>query len=177
MSSPTQRFILSSSLYRQRLSPRRRLVTLMRPSHPVRRFWPRRNPRCFLPASAFNPFGQAIGNADVLDALDLAAVWNTSLPSPRVSPPWIRALICFMVCRSDDPIHAVGLRWPRRLDGYRCNGLDMLTGTEPYGTIIGISVAAAGCGAEDTAVIGPGRRSTRGPLEFRRALLVRGSGS
>ena len=69
----------------------------------------------------------------------------------------------------------LGLRWSRRLDGYGCNGLDMLTGTEPYGTIIGISVAAAGCGAEDTAVIGPGRRSTRGPLEFRRALLVRGS--
>jgi hypothetical protein len=32
----------------------------------------------------------------------------------------------------------LGLRWPRRLDGYGRNGLDMLTGTEPYGTIIGI---------------------------------------
>lgn len=36
MPSPTQRLIPSSPLYRQRLSPCRRLVTLMRPSQPVR---------------------------------------------------------------------------------------------------------------------------------------------
>src|SRR5437764_902781 len=42
---PTQRFIPSLPLYRQRLRPCRRLVTLMRPSHPVRHFWPLRNQR------------------------------------------------------------------------------------------------------------------------------------
>src|ERR1700736_3318838 len=45
--SPTQRFIPVSPLYRQRLSPCRRLTTLMRPSHPVRHFWPLRNQRFF----------------------------------------------------------------------------------------------------------------------------------
>src|SRR5712691_7357208 len=44
---PTQRFIPASPLYRQRLSPCRRLTTLMRPSHPVRHFWPLRNQRFF----------------------------------------------------------------------------------------------------------------------------------
>src|SRR6516164_8776553 len=34
-------------LYRLRLSPCRRLTTLMRPSHPVRHFWPLRNQRFF----------------------------------------------------------------------------------------------------------------------------------
>ena len=45
--SPTQRCIPISVLYRQRLSPCRRLTTLMRPSHPVRHFWPLRNQRFF----------------------------------------------------------------------------------------------------------------------------------
>src|ERR1700685_316614 len=45
--SPTQRFIPFSPLYRQRLRPCRRLATLMRPSHPVRHFWPLRNQRFF----------------------------------------------------------------------------------------------------------------------------------
>src|SRR6201981_2040426 len=45
--SPTQRFIPSSPLYRLRLRPCRRLITLMRPSHPVRHFWPLRNQRFF----------------------------------------------------------------------------------------------------------------------------------
>src|SRR6476659_1424314 len=44
---PTQRFMPLSPLYRQRLSPCRRLTTLMRPSHPVRHFWPLRNQRFF----------------------------------------------------------------------------------------------------------------------------------
>src|SRR5213075_2662279 len=43
--SPTQRFIPFSPLYRLRLRPCRRLATLMRPSHPVRHFWPLRNQR------------------------------------------------------------------------------------------------------------------------------------
>jgi hypothetical protein len=43
--SPTQRFIPSSLLYRLRMRPCRRLMTLMRPSHPVRHFWPLRNQR------------------------------------------------------------------------------------------------------------------------------------
>jgi hypothetical protein len=42
-----QRFIPSSPLYRQRLRPCHRLATLMRPSHPVRHFWPLRNQRLF----------------------------------------------------------------------------------------------------------------------------------
>src|SRR6266498_3250888 len=45
--SPTQRFMPASPLYRQRLRPWRRLTTLMRPSHPVRHFWPLRNQRFF----------------------------------------------------------------------------------------------------------------------------------
>ena len=45
MPSPTQRFIPASPLYRQRLRPCRRLETLMRPSQPVRHFWPLRNQR------------------------------------------------------------------------------------------------------------------------------------
>src|SRR5437868_1026726 len=45
--SPTQRCIPISVLYRQRLRPCRRLTTLMRPSHPVRHFWPLRNQRFF----------------------------------------------------------------------------------------------------------------------------------
>src|SRR5438128_7778899 len=44
---PTQRFIPASPLYRLRLSPCRRFATLMRPSHPVRHFWPLRNQRLF----------------------------------------------------------------------------------------------------------------------------------
>src|SRR6267143_1439922 len=44
---PTQRLIPASPLYRLRLSPCRRLTTLMRPSHPVRHFWPLRNQRFF----------------------------------------------------------------------------------------------------------------------------------
>src|SRR6516162_3897152 len=44
---PTQRFIPAFPLYRLRLSPCRRLTTLMRPSHPVRHFWPLRNQRFF----------------------------------------------------------------------------------------------------------------------------------
>ena len=43
----TQRSIPTSVLYLQRLSPCRRLTTLMRPSHPVRHFWPLRNQRFF----------------------------------------------------------------------------------------------------------------------------------
>src|SRR6266436_6240706 len=43
--SPTHRFIPASPLYRQRSRPCRRLTTLMRPSHPVRHFWPLRNQR------------------------------------------------------------------------------------------------------------------------------------
>jgi hypothetical protein len=38
-------FVPPSPLYRQRSRPCRRLVTLMRPSHPVRHFWPLRNQR------------------------------------------------------------------------------------------------------------------------------------
>src|SRR6202023_4134704 len=45
--SPTQRFIPLSPLYRQRLRPCRRLATPLRPSHPVRHFWPFRNQRFF----------------------------------------------------------------------------------------------------------------------------------
>jgi hypothetical protein len=45
--SPTQRFIPSSPSYRLRVRPCRRLMTLMRPSHPVRHFWPLRNQRFF----------------------------------------------------------------------------------------------------------------------------------
>ena len=45
--SPTHRCIPSSPLYRQRSRPFRRLTTLMRPSHPVRHFWPLRNQRFF----------------------------------------------------------------------------------------------------------------------------------
>src|SRR5258707_730628 len=45
--SPTQRCIPASPLYLQRSSPCRRLTTLMRPSHPVRHFWPLRNQRFF----------------------------------------------------------------------------------------------------------------------------------
>src|SRR5271155_429520 len=44
---PTQRFMPSSPRYRLRLRPCRRLITLMRPSHPVRHFWPFRNQRFF----------------------------------------------------------------------------------------------------------------------------------
>ena len=43
----TQRSIPTLVLYLQRLSPCRRLTTLMRPSHPVRHFWPLRNQRFF----------------------------------------------------------------------------------------------------------------------------------
>src|SRR5271168_1886506 len=42
---PTQRSIPTEPLYRQRSRPCRRLTTLMRPSHPVRHFWPSRNQR------------------------------------------------------------------------------------------------------------------------------------
>src|SRR5438445_7692423 len=45
--NPTQRRIPTSPLYRQRSSPWRRLTTLMRPSDPVRHFWPLRNQRFF----------------------------------------------------------------------------------------------------------------------------------
>src|SRR5437870_5590976 len=45
--SPTQRRMPMSPRYRQRLRPCRLLVTLMRPSHPVRHFWPLRNQRFF----------------------------------------------------------------------------------------------------------------------------------
>src|SRR5260370_32365848 len=45
--NPTQRFIPASPLYRLRLSPWRRLITLIRPSHPVLHFWPLRNQRFF----------------------------------------------------------------------------------------------------------------------------------
>src|ERR1700724_4225089 len=45
--NPTQRFIPASPLYRLRLSPCRRLITLIRPSEPVRHFWPLRNQRFF----------------------------------------------------------------------------------------------------------------------------------
>src|SRR6266566_8293729 len=45
--SPTQRCIPWSPLYRQRSRPFRRLTTLIRPSHPVRHFWPLRNQRFF----------------------------------------------------------------------------------------------------------------------------------
>src|SRR5580693_3421316 len=44
---PTQRLIPASPLYRLRPSPCRRLTTLMRPSQPVRHFWPLRNQRFF----------------------------------------------------------------------------------------------------------------------------------
>ena len=44
---PTQRLIPVSPLYRLRSSPCRRLTTLMRPSQPVRHFWPLRNQRFF----------------------------------------------------------------------------------------------------------------------------------
>ena len=44
---PTQRLIPVSPLYRLRLSPCRRLTTLMRFSQPVRHFWPLRNQRFF----------------------------------------------------------------------------------------------------------------------------------
>jgi len=44
---PTQRCIPASPLHRLRLSPCRRLTTLMRPSDPVRHFWPLRNQRFF----------------------------------------------------------------------------------------------------------------------------------
>ena len=40
---PTQRSIPVEPLYRQRSRPCRRLTTLMRPSHPVRHFWPLRS--------------------------------------------------------------------------------------------------------------------------------------
>src|SRR6266853_1169922 len=45
--SPTQRRIPMTPLYRQRSRPWRRLTTLMRPSDPVRHFWPLRNQRFF----------------------------------------------------------------------------------------------------------------------------------
>src|SRR3954469_23318151 len=65
--SPTQRFIPFSPLYRQRLRPCRRLATLMRPSHPVRHFWP--FGALLLLTFALGTLGGTIGNADAPDAL------------------------------------------------------------------------------------------------------------
>src|SRR5271157_668467 len=44
---PTHLLIPSAPWERQRANPYRRLTTLIRPSHPVRHFWPRLNQRCF----------------------------------------------------------------------------------------------------------------------------------
>jgi hypothetical protein len=66
---PTQRLIPVSPLYRLRPSPCRRLTTLMRPSQPVRHFWPLRNQRFFCSRFALGALGGAVGDADALDAL------------------------------------------------------------------------------------------------------------
>src|SRR5262249_1865392 len=67
--SPTQRFIPLSPLYRQRLSPCLLLVTLMRPSHPVRHFWPLRNQRFFCSRRRSLLLLERLGNAYSFDTL------------------------------------------------------------------------------------------------------------
>jgi hypothetical protein len=70
---PTQRFIPASPLYRLRLSPCRRLTTLMRPSHPVRHFWPLRNQRFFCSRLRSALLVERLGMETRLTPLALAA--------------------------------------------------------------------------------------------------------
>src|SRR5258708_35922079 len=71
--NPTQRFIPASPLYRQRLSPCRRLVTLIRPSHPVRHFWPLRNQRFLCSRLRSGLFVERLGMQTRLTPLAFAA--------------------------------------------------------------------------------------------------------
>src|SRR6516164_9148810 len=66
--SPTQRFIPASPLWRQRLRPCRRFTTLMRPSHPVRHFWPLRNQRFFCSRRRSALLVERLGDGYALDA-------------------------------------------------------------------------------------------------------------
>jgi hypothetical protein len=70
---PTQRFIPGSPLYRLRLSPCRRLTTLMRPSEPVRHFWPLRNQRFFCSRLRSGLLVERLGTQTRLTPLALAA--------------------------------------------------------------------------------------------------------
>src|SRR5215471_12319684 len=76
--SPTQRLMPTSPRYRQRLRPCRRLATLMRPSQPVRHFWPLRNQRFFCSRFAFEVLWadvQAEPNSDF---------WETGCAAPSL---------------------------------------------------------------------------------------------
>ena len=72
---PTQRFIPSLPLYRQRSRPCRRLVTLMRPSHPVRHFWPLRNQRFFCSRLRSGLLVERLGMQTRLTPLVFAVAW------------------------------------------------------------------------------------------------------
>ena len=71
--SPTQRLMPTLPRYRQRLRPCRRLVTLMRPSHPVRHFWPLRNQRFFCSRLRSGLLVERLGIQTRLTPLALAA--------------------------------------------------------------------------------------------------------
>src|SRR5215471_13977494 len=71
--SPTQRCMPASPLYLQRLRPCRRLATLMRPSHPVRHFWPLRNQRFFCSRLRSGLLVERFGTHTRLTPLALAA--------------------------------------------------------------------------------------------------------
>jgi hypothetical protein len=70
---PTHRFIPAAPLYRLRLSPCRRLTTLMRPSQPVRHFWPLRNQRFFCSRLRSGLLVERLGMQTRLTALAFAA--------------------------------------------------------------------------------------------------------
>src|ERR1700724_421626 len=70
--NPTQRFIPASPLYRLRLSPCRRLITLIRPSHPVLHFWPLRNQRFFCSRRRSALLVERLGTQTLLTPFSLA---------------------------------------------------------------------------------------------------------
>src|SRR5258708_5135907 len=82
---PTQRLIPVSPLYRLRPSPCRRLTTLMRPSQPVRHFWPLRNQRFFCSRLRSGLLVERLGMQTRFTPLALAA--HPLHPQPRPVAP------------------------------------------------------------------------------------------
>src|ERR1700758_4302551 len=105
MPRPTQRFMPASPLYRLRLSPCRRLTTLMRPSAPLRHFCPLRNQRFFCSRLRSGLLVERLGTQTRLTPLAFAAA--SFLPEEKAASAASTSGLMALDCR-DQQVGVVG---------------------------------------------------------------------
>src|SRR5690349_20233536 len=116
MPRPTQRCIPEKPLWRHRFSPCRRLTTLMRPSHPVRHFWPFRNQRFFCSRWRARFLVARLGDADAFDTERLGSGLVFGGVEPSVRRKEARGAAQYGLMELYGGYQKIGVVWPRLID-------------------------------------------------------------